>query len=149
MSRVFGIISYCKKFLQSLILTFFLRMCVAVTSLLRDKPPPFQQACFPLHFTVSSYFLIEYKTNFTIYLLFCVKHILIIFIHFILLIKSKSMVSERSTPCHLNACPQRGRSTKIWVSRLFLLRTKSLAHPRNLSWKEKIKMTGNEILSNC
>jgi hypothetical protein len=30
-----------------------------VTSLLRDKLPPFQQACFPLHFTVSAYFLIE------------------------------------------------------------------------------------------
>jgi hypothetical protein len=33
--------------------------CTVVTYLLRDKPPPFQQYCFPLHFTVSSYFLIE------------------------------------------------------------------------------------------
>jgi hypothetical protein len=30
-----------------------------VTYFLRDKPPPFQQACFLLHFTVLSYFLIE------------------------------------------------------------------------------------------
>jgi len=34
-------------------------MSATVTSLLRDKPPPFQQACFPLHFIVSTYFLIE------------------------------------------------------------------------------------------
>jgi hypothetical protein len=34
-------------------------MSATVTSLLRDKPPPFQQACFPLHFTVSTYFLVE------------------------------------------------------------------------------------------
>jgi hypothetical protein len=39
------------------------------------------------------------------------------------------MVSEQSAPCHLNACPQRGQSTKSWVSSLFLLRTKSLTHP--------------------
>ena len=30
----------------STIVTFFLRMCTVVTSLLRDKSPPFQQACF-------------------------------------------------------------------------------------------------------
>jgi hypothetical protein len=34
-------------------------MSTFVTSLLRDKTPPFQQACFLLHFTISSYFLIE------------------------------------------------------------------------------------------
>jgi hypothetical protein len=33
-------------------------MCAADTSLLRDKPPPFQQACFRCIFTVSAYFVI-------------------------------------------------------------------------------------------
>jgi hypothetical protein len=104
---------------------------------------------FPLHFTVLAYFLIEYKTSFTISLLFCVKHLLIICSHFVLLIKFGSVASERFAPCHLNACPQRGWSTKIWVSSLFLLRKKSLTRPSDLSWQEKKNMTGQEILSNC
>jgi hypothetical protein len=33
-------------------------------------------------------------------------------------------------------------------SNLFLLRTKALADPSDLSWKEKRKMAGQEILSN-
>jgi hypothetical protein len=49
----------------------------------------------------------------------------------------------------LNACPQRGQVTKNWVSSLFLLRTKSLACPNELSWKEKIKMMGYETPSKC
>jgi hypothetical protein len=124
-------------------------MSTTVTSPLRDKFPPFQQACFPLHFTISTYFLIEYKSSFIVSLLFCVTHLLIICIHFIILIKSRSMVSERSTPCRLNAYPQRGQNTKSWVSSLFLLRTKSLACPSELSWKEKRNMMGHEILSKC
>jgi hypothetical protein len=80
-------------------------------------------------------------------MLFCVKHILIICIHFVLLIKSGSVVSERFAPSRLNACSQRGQGTKNWVSSLFLLRKKSLACPSDLSWKEKIKMMGQEILS--
>jgi hypothetical protein len=75
--------------------------------------------------------------------------VLIICSHFFFLIKSRSVVSERSAPCRLNAGPQRGWNTKSWVSSLFLLRTKSLARPRNLSWQEKRKMTGHEILSTC
>jgi hypothetical protein len=71
---------------------------------------------------------------FIIPLLFCVKHMLIICIHFILLIKSGSVVSDQSAPCRLNACPQRGRSTKSWVSSLFLLRTEALACPSDLPW---------------
>jgi hypothetical protein len=65
-------------------------MITVVTSLLMDKPPLFQQACFSLHFTVSAYFVIEHKTSFIVSMLFCVKHILIICIHFVLLIKSRS-----------------------------------------------------------
>jgi hypothetical protein len=34
-------------------------MSGAVTSLLKDNMPPFQQSYFPLHFIVSAYFLIE------------------------------------------------------------------------------------------
>ena len=41
MYRTFGIPIYCKNGLQSLIVIIFLRMRVAVTSLLRDKLPPF------------------------------------------------------------------------------------------------------------
>jgi hypothetical protein len=37
----FGIHYYCKKFLQSLIVMIFWQMNTVVTSLLRDKPPPF------------------------------------------------------------------------------------------------------------
>jgi hypothetical protein len=37
----FGIPVYCKKFLESLIVTIVLRMSIAITSLLRDKTPPF------------------------------------------------------------------------------------------------------------
>jgi hypothetical protein len=65
-------------------------MSASVTSLLRDKSPPFQQVCFPLHFTVSVYFLIEWKTSFNVSLLFYVKNILIICFHLIILIKSES-----------------------------------------------------------
>ena len=39
----FGIHVYYKKFLQSLIVLIFLRISVAVRSLLRDKLPPFQR----------------------------------------------------------------------------------------------------------
>jgi hypothetical protein len=46
---------------KSLIVIIFFRMSTTVTSLLRDKPLPFQQACFPLHFTVSSYSLLNRK----------------------------------------------------------------------------------------
>jgi hypothetical protein len=69
--------------------------------------------------------------------------------HFIMLIKSGLVVSEWFAPYRLNACPQRGQDTKNWVLRLFLLRTKSLTRPSNLSWKEKINMMGQEILSKC
>jgi hypothetical protein len=40
------------------------------------------------------------ETNFIVPLLFCVKHILIICIHFILLIKSRLVGSQWSSPCH-------------------------------------------------
>jgi hypothetical protein len=47
------------------------------------------------------------------------------------------VVSERFAPCRLNACPQRGQGIKNWVSRLFLLRKKALAHPSDLVEGEK------------
>jgi hypothetical protein len=67
---------------------------------------------------------------------------LIICIHFVILIKYGSVVSERSSPCRLNACPQRGQSTKSWVSSLFLLRIEALAHPSDLSWQGEKKYDG-------
>jgi hypothetical protein len=63
-------------------------------------------------------------------MLFYVKHLLIICSHFVLLIKSGSVVSERSAPCRLNACHQRGRSTKTWVSKLVSLEDKISRMPK-------------------
>jgi hypothetical protein len=123
-------------------------MSAIITSLLKDKPPPFQQACFHCILQFQLISLLNRKIGFTVSLLFCVKHLLIICIHFILLIKYRSTVSKQPSPRHLNACPQRGRIKKSWVSILFHLRKKSLACPSNLSWKEKINMMGQHILSN-
>jgi hypothetical protein len=123
-------------------------MRAAVTSLLRDKPPPFQQACFRCILQFQLILLFNRKPVLLYLCYFCVKYLLIISIHFVLLIKSGSVVSERSAPCRLSACPQRGRSTKNWVSSLFLLRTEALTRPSDLPWQGKRKMTGHEILSN-
>ena len=123
----------------------FLRMSTTVTFLLRDKPLPFQQACFRC---ILQFQLISLLNRKPILWYLC-YFVLIICSHFILLIKYRSMVSERFSPCHLNACPQWGWSTKSWVLSLFLLRKESLARPSDLPWKEKINMMDHEILSNC
>jgi hypothetical protein len=81
-------------------------------------------------------------------MLFFVNHILIIIcIHFVLLINMDQWYRSDLLLVVLNACPQQGQGTKNWVSSLLLLRKKYLACPRNLSWKEKRKMTGHDIQS--
>ena len=76
-------------------------MRAAVTSLLRDKPPPFQQACFRCILQFQLISLLNKKTSVIVSLLFCVKHLLIICIHFVLLIKFGSW-----EVVDLKACPQ-------------------------------------------
>jgi hypothetical protein len=41
-----------------------------------------------------------------------------------------------------SACPRRGPSIESWVSSLSLLKTISLAHPRNPPWQEEKKNDG-------
>jgi hypothetical protein len=70
-------------------------------------------------------------------MLFFVKHILIICIHFVLLIKSGSVVSKRSTPYRLNACPQRGQGKELGLDLVSLKEKISQTPKRPLMAGEK------------
>ena len=156
MSRVFGISVYCKNSFRASIVIIFLRMRVAVTSLLRDKLPPFKRV---FHFVFLQSLYISFINRNRVLLYICVYgfisdtfilyywiyvismciSLLYLHSHFVPKIIRISGIRACCSWSFFSACPQWGLSIASWVSSLSLLRTITLAHLRNPQWWKKRK----------
>jgi hypothetical protein len=142
-------------------------MQVAVTSLLRDKLPPFKRVfhyvfLHSLHITFINrnhvlLYLCSYGCIYDIFLFY--YWIYTISLCNLFIISSLSFCAKNNPYQWYHsrlflivffcACPRRGTSISSWVLSLSLLKTIVLTHPRNPQWWKKIKTTEQTILSVC